>query len=165
MSGSNITGALPLSWGMSGALPALVELDLSHNSINGTLPDSWSASNSLPQLRSLALTDNLLGGALPSSWGSQSQSFPSLEVLDVALNSLNGSLPAAWCGAGFPVSLLLDHLPNGFMLSIKCNTSSRAHPLHTFPMILPGTPLMFFGMPKSLFVSQPCKCKQVHQLC
>lgn len=103
VSGSNITGALPLSWGITGALPALVELDLSHNSINGTLPTAWSASNSLPQLRSLELTDNLLEGGLPSSWGSQSQSFPSLEVLDVALNNLTGTLPAAWCGAGFPV--------------------------------------------------------------
>ena len=90
---------------MNGALPALVELDLSHNSITGILPSSWSASNSLPQLRTLELTDNLLAGELPSSWGYQSQSFPSLEVLDVALNNLNGTLPAAWCGAGFPVSL------------------------------------------------------------
>lgn len=104
MSGSNITGELPLSWGYSGSLSALIELDLSHNSITGVLPASWSVSNSLPQLRSLILTDNLLGGALPSSWGSQSQAFPSLEMVDVASNSLTGTLPAAWCGEGFPVS-------------------------------------------------------------
>ena len=35
ISGSNITGALPLTWGSPGALPALVELELGHNSITG----------------------------------------------------------------------------------------------------------------------------------
>ena len=108
LSSSNITGALPLTWGSSGALPALVQLDLSHNAITGTLPTSWSASNSLPQLHTLGLTDNLLEGSLPGSWGSQSQSFPSLEVLDVALNNLSGTLPAAWCGEGFPVSTIFQ---------------------------------------------------------
>lgn len=35
ISGSNITGALPLTWGSPGALPALVDLELGHNSITG----------------------------------------------------------------------------------------------------------------------------------
>lgn len=43
ISGSNVTGALPLTWGSPGALPALVELELGHNSITGP-----SATISLP---------------------------------------------------------------------------------------------------------------------
>lgn len=35
VSSSNVTGALPLTWGSVGALPALVQLDLAHNSITG----------------------------------------------------------------------------------------------------------------------------------
>ena len=35
LSSSGIKGSLPLTWGSNGALPALVELDLSNNTITG----------------------------------------------------------------------------------------------------------------------------------
>ena len=45
ISGSNITGALPLTWGSPGALPALVYLELGHNSITGASYPSLSPFN------------------------------------------------------------------------------------------------------------------------
>ena len=53
MSYNTLTGSLPSSWGASGVLTSLNQLNVAGNSISGTVPASWGAQGSLQALSQL----------------------------------------------------------------------------------------------------------------
>lgn len=130
-----LTGTVPLF----GALPNLVELDLTKNQLEAG--GDWSFLTSLTnctQLVTLYLDRNTLGGVLPKSIGD----LPSgLEVLFLSANGISGTIPNEigrlknlkllyldrnLLAGSIPYSL--GHLPNMFALSLAQNKLSGQVP-------------------------------------
>nr|CAB3483352.1 unnamed protein product [Digitaria exilis] len=85
LSGTNLTGAIPMELG---DLAGLTTLDLSKNQLSGTIPDSLCR---LRKLQSLALNTNSLRGAIPDDIGN----LTSLTYLTLYDNELTGAIPAS----------------------------------------------------------------------
>ena len=89
---NSLSGSLPDSWGMLGALRML---DVSGNRLEGQLPGGWAVPGALPQLATLSLGSNSLGGTLPGAWGDP-RALPALSWLDASHNNISGTLPGQW---------------------------------------------------------------------
>jgi hypothetical protein len=90
MSGNELSGSLPKSWG---SIRSLHEIKLDMNSLTGSLPIDW---RDLRKLKKLCLNGNRLNGSAPPEWAELS----SLEYLFLGGNSLTGSIPPAWSSMG-----------------------------------------------------------------
>ncbi|WIA20779.1 hypothetical protein OEZ85_005142 [Tetradesmus obliquus] len=86
MSGNELSGTLPKSWG---SIRSLHEIKLDMNALTGELPMEW---RDLRKLKNLFLNGNRLAGSAPPEWAE----LASLEYLLLGGNSLTGSIPAAW---------------------------------------------------------------------
>uniref|UniRef100_A0A383WI10 Peptidase C1A papain C-terminal domain-containing protein n=1 Tax=Tetradesmus obliquus TaxID=3088 RepID=A0A383WI10_TETOB len=86
MSGNELSGTLPKSWG---SIRSLHEIKLDMNALTGELPMEW---RDLRKLKKLFLNGNRLAGSAPPEWAE----LASLECLFLGGNSLTGSIPAAW---------------------------------------------------------------------
>ncbi|SYZ65745.1 surface_antigen-like_protein (plasmid) [Leishmania braziliensis MHOM/BR/75/M2904] len=97
--GPNLSGTLPVSWGL---LRNLGKVHLDRNSLTGSLPPEWCDLDGLVELY---LSNNSLTGSLPGSWG---KSMKSLSFLFLDRNALTGTLPPEWGRMRLIRSLILE---------------------------------------------------------
>jgi len=130
----SLTGSIPSTIGLKGALLGLTLLQLSYNALTGILPTSIGY---LANLNILKLNGNSIGGTLPTSIGN----ITALQSLNIAQNLLKGPIPrqvgyltgltALYLSAnslsqGLPVSL--TKLTNLVKLYLSMNRLSGAIP-------------------------------------
>lgn len=110
VSGNQISGIIPDSFGELGSL---VALNLSRNMLHGVIPVNFSK---IKDLKSLSLSSNNLTGPIPTSFGK----LKSLEVLELFSNSLSGQIPEDLVSLRNLTVLLLNNnklsgpIPSGF---------------------------------------------------